>query len=231
MPTLFTVHAYTMSRALNYTNSLLQYVDECNPPETRAQRRCREYTQSLPEHDMQIPPDEGRLLTFLARMTGARHIIEIGTFTGYSALCFAKGIRPDGRITCLDRSLEWTDIAREYWREDGVEQHMEVILGEAGETVAQKASQRPGEYDIAFIDADKESYLHYLEHCLTLVRAGGLIVADNTLWHGRVAAPEANIHDEDTHAIREFNASIREDNRVEICLIPFSDGVTLLLKK
>lgn len=220
-----------MSRALTYTDSLLDYVDECNPPETPAQRRCREYTQSLPEHDMQIPPDEGQLLTFLTRMTGSRQILEIGTFTGYSALCFARGMQSPGRITCLDRSREWTGIARDFWREAGVERYMELVFGEATQTVAEMASRRPEEYDIAFIDADKESYLHYLEHCLTLVRRGGLIIVDNTLWHGRVVNPDADTHDKDTHAVRRFNASVRDDNRVETCLIPFSDGVTLLLRK
>lgn len=180
---------------------------------------------------MQIPPDEGQLLTFLTRMTGARQILEIGTFTGYSALCFARGMESRGRITCLDRSQEWTDIARDFWREAEVEDFMELISGEATQTIAAIASERPAEYDIAFIDADKESYLYYLEHCLELVRPGGLIIADNTLWHGRVVTPDAETRDKDTHAVRQFNTFVRDDHRVETCLIPFSDGVTLLLRK
>lgn len=220
-----------MSRALTYTKSLLDYIDQSNPPESPTQRRCREYTQNLPEHDMQIPPDEGQFLTFLTRMTGARQILEIGTFTGYSALCFARGMPSPGRITCFDRSREWTDIAQDFWREAGVEGYMELVFGEATGSVAEMASRRPNAYDIAFIDADKESYLHYLEHCITLVRRGGLIIADNTLWHGRVVNDDAHAHDKDTQAVRRFNAFVRDDNRVETCLIPFSDGVTLLLKK
>ncbi|MFP4643817.1 MAG: O-methyltransferase [Spirochaetales bacterium] len=218
-----------MARALSYTRELLGYVDDCNYPETEGMRQCREYTERLPEHDMQIPPDEGSALVFLTRLFAAGKIVEIGTFTGYSSLCFAQGMGGKGSVTCVDRSSEWLEIARGFWNIDGVTECMEIILGEAVETVPQLAKNRMGQYDIAFIDADKQSYQHYFEHCLSLVRAGGLIIVDNVLWHGNVADPAAN--DPDTEAIREFNRRIRTDSRVFMTLLPFSDGITLAVKR
>ncbi len=218
-----------MPRALTYTPELLEYVDTCNYPETEGMCRCREYTSQLPEHDMQIPPDEGSALVFLTRLFAARRIVEIGTFTGYSALCFAHGMDRTGTVTCLDRSSGWLETARSFWNLDGVADCMETIIGEAAETIQELADRREGQYDIAFIDADKESYQHYFECCLSLVRTGGLIIADNVLWHGNVADP--GITDGDTEAIREFNRRIRTDSRVFMTLLPFSDGVTLAVKR
>ena len=218
-----------MPRALTYTEELLRYVDDCNYPETEGMRRCREYTAALPEHDMQIPPDEGSTLVFLTRLFAAQRVVEIGTFTGYSSLCFAHGMNGEGTVTCVDRSSSWLKAAGEFWSIDGVTGSMEIVLGEAVEKIRELAKTREGQYDIAFIDADKESYQHYFEHCLSLVRAGGLIIVDNVLWHGNVADPAAC--DDDTEAIRDFNRRIRGDNRVFMTLLPFSDGITLAVKR
>ena len=178
---------------------------------------------------MQIPPDEGSALVFLTRLFAAQTIVEIGTFTGYSSLCFAHGMGERGTVTCVDRSSEWLEIARDFWNIDGVTDRMEILLGEAVDTVRGLADTRNGRYDIAFIDADKESYQHYFEHCLSLVRTGGLIIVDNVLWHGNVANPA--VTDEDTKSIREFNRRIRTDSRVFMTLLPFSDGITLAVKR
>ena len=192
-------------------------------------RQCREYTAQLPEQDMQIPPDEGSTLVFLTRLLAAKRIVEIGTFTGYSSLCFAHGMEDSGTVTCVDRSSAWLETARRFWHIDGVTERMEIVLGEAVEKIRELADTRKGQYDIAFIDADKESYQHYFEYCLSLVRSGGLIIVDNVLWHGNVADPA--VTDADTEAIREFNRRIRTDSRVFMTLLPFSDGITLAIKR
>jgi predicted O-methyltransferase YrrM len=198
--------------------------------ETPVQRRLREYTQRLPDANMQIAPEQGQFLQLLVRLTGARRYLEIGTYTGYSALCVALAMPPTGRLVCCDLSEEWTAIARRYWKRAGVGHKIALRLGAALETLdALLERGEAGRYDLAFIDADKENYLDYYERCLRLVRRGGLIAADNTLWYGRVA--DRRVQDADTRAIRAFNRRLHRDRRVHVSLVPVGDGLTLALKR
>lgn len=180
---------------------------------------------------MQIAPEEGQLLALLVRLLEARNILEIGTFTGYSALSMALALPPGGRLLTCDINREWTDIARRYWHEAGVDERIELRLGRATDTLRslQARESLANHFDIAFIDADKEAYRDYYEHALELVRPGGLLVIDNTLWSGRVA--ESGQTDPDTVAIRELNRYLHTDERIDLCLVPIADGVTLAHKR
>jgi caffeoyl-CoA O-methyltransferase len=171
---------------------------------------------------MQIGPDQGAFMAMLVRIAGARRILEIGTFTGYSSTAMALALPPDGRITCLDVSREWTDIAREAWTDAGVADRVDLRLGPAVETLA---TLEDDSYDMAFIDADKPSYDAYYEGCLRVVRPGGLIMLDNVLWSGRVARSDDS--DENTPILRALNEKIASDERVDHVLLPIGDGLTL----
>ena len=198
--------------------------------ETPLQRRLREETSRLPEAGMQIGADQGALLAMLVRSMGARRAIEIGTFTGYSALAVASALAADGMLVCCDISEEWTSVARRYWQKAGVADRIELKLAPATETLtALIRDGGAGTFDFAFIDADKTNYDAYYESCLTLLRAGGLIALDNMLWSGRVADPQ--VHDADTDALRVLNAKIRDDARVDACLLTVGDGVMLAQKR
>jgi len=209
---------------------LYKYLLEHSLRESDLKRRLREVTASLEMSRMQIAPEQGQFMAFLVELIGARRIIEVGTFTGYSALCMAEAMPVDGTLICCDVSDEWTGIARGFWREAGVEEHIDLRLAPALETLDTLLAQgKVGQFDLAFIDADKGNYAHYFEHCLTLLRPGGLILIDNTLWDGRVADPEDK--EEDTRAIRTFNDQLLEDRRVTISLVPIGDGLTLARKR
>ena len=173
---------------------------------------------------MQIPPEEGALLTLLARLIGARRAIEIGTFTGYSAICIARGLAPGGKLLCCDVSQEWTDIGRPFWKRAGVEDKIELRLAPALETLATLPADRS--WDLAFIDAVKTEYWSYLEKLLGLLRPGGLVVVDNVLWSGSVI-DEANQTPE-TRAIRAFNDRVAKDERFDRVMLGVGDGLTLL---
>lgn len=176
---------------------------------------------------MQIAPEQGQFMTMLTRLLGARTAIEVGTFTGYSALCVARGLADGGRLLCCDVSEEWTAIARRAWERAGVADRIELRLAPALETLR----SLPGDavVDLAFVDADKSNYLHYYEELVTRLRPGGVLLADNVLWHGRVLDPEAN--DDDTVAIRAFNDRVASDHRVESVLLPIGDGLTFVRKR
>ncbi len=173
---------------------------------------------------MQIPPEEGALLTFLARLIGARRAIELGTFTGYSALCIARGLPPDGLLICCDVSREWTDIGRPFWRRAGVEDRIDLRLAPALETLASLPADRS--FDLAFIDAVKTEYWSYLERLHGLLRPGGLVVVDNVLWSGAVV--DAAQQGADTQAIRAFNERVARDERFDRVMLGVGDGLTLL---
>lgn len=175
---------------------------------------------------MQIAPEQGAFLTLLARAIGARRAVEVGTFTGYSALCIARGLAPGGRLLCCDVSEEWTAIARRFWEKAGVADRIELRLGPAAETLAALPAEPV--FDLAFIDADKGGYPVYYEAILPRLRPGGLILVDNVLWFGRVADPAAD--DEATGQIRAFNAKVAADPRVETVMLPIGDGLTILRK-
>ena len=198
--------------------------------ETPLQRRLREETSHLPDAGMQIGADQGALLAMLVRLLGARRAVEIGTYTGYSALAVASALPAGGKLLCCDVSEEWTSVGRRYWQEAGVADRIELKLAPATETLAALIRNGgAGTFDFAFIDADKTSYDAYYESCLTLLRAGGLIALDNMLWSGRVADPQ--FHDADTDALRALNAKIRDDTRVDACLLTVGDGIMLAQKR
>jgi caffeoyl-CoA O-methyltransferase len=176
---------------------------------------------------MQIAPEQGAFMTLLTRAIGARRAIEVGTFTGYSALAIARGLPPDGTLLCCDVSEEWTAIAREHWRRAGVADRIELRLAPASETL--RALPREASFDLGFIDADKESYPVYYEEVLARLRPNGLILVDNVLWMGNVVNPDAR--DAQTRAIRDFNRLVADDARVESVILPLGDGLTLIRKR
>jgi predicted O-methyltransferase YrrM len=191
--------------------------------------RLREETAKLPSAGMQIGADQAAFMALLARAIGAMRCIEIGTYTGYSALAVACALPAEGRLVCCDISAEWTAIARRYWLEAGIADRIDLRLAPALDTLHELARDGRGTYDFAFIDADKSNYGAYYEACLNLLRPGGLIVLDNMLWSGRVADPMH--HDADTDAIRALNAKIDIDGRVDASLLTVGDGVMLVRKR
>jgi O-methyltransferase len=206
-----------------------RYLATAVTPESPIQQRLRAETARLPAAGMQIGADQGALLAFLVRLVGARNAIEVGTFTGYSALAVAGALPPDGRLVCCDVSAEWTAIARRYWAEAGVADRIDLHLRPAQETLSELLRQgRAGDFDFAFIDADKTGYDGYYEACLKLLRPGGLIAIDNVLWSGTVADPADTRPD--TVALRAIAAKIRDDPRVDACLLSVGDGVLLARK-
>lgn len=175
---------------------------------------------------MQISPDEGLFLTFIARLLGARNAVEVGTFTGYSSLSIAKGLADGGKLLCCDVSEEWTSIARAHWDKAGVSDRIDLRIAPAIETLS--ALPQEPTIDLAFIDADKESYIEYWEALVPRMRQGGVILVDNTLWSARVIDPDP---DETTQAIKRFNAHAAADSRVDLVVLTLSDGVTMAVKK
>lgn len=205
------------------------YVRTVATRETPLQRRLRDETSTLRGAGMQIGADQGAFLALLVRLTGAQRALEIGTYTGYSSLAVAGALPADGRLTCCDISDEWTQVARRYWREAGVADRIDLVLAPARDTLAALLRDPgPGTFDFAFIDADKIGYDHYYEACLALLRPGGLMAIDNTLWSGAVADPEKT--DADTLALRALNLKVRDDPRVTSCLVAMGDGVLLARK-
>jgi len=217
------------NKTFSLTDAVYRYLLSASLREPEILRKLREETAKDPMARMQIAPEQGQFMALLVQLMGAKKCIEIGVFTGYSSLCVALALPPDGKITACDTSEEWTQIARRYWQEAGVAHKIELRLAPALKTLdALLAENQAGTYDFAFIDADKENYLAYYECCLKLLRRGGLIAIDNTLWSGRVAEPDN--HETDTVALREFNSSLHQDQRVALSLLPIADGLTLVLK-
>ncbi|TMA34697.1 MAG: SAM-dependent methyltransferase [Deltaproteobacteria bacterium] len=215
-------------KSLGVSPELHAYLVAHGPPPDPVLDSLARETQALgPISIMQVAPEQGALLTLLARLTRTRHAVEIGTFTGYSALCLARGLPEDGRLLCCDTSEEWTAIARRHWEKAGVADKIELRIAPAIETL--RALPRRTELDLAFIDADKTSYIDYYEEILARLRPGGLILVDNVLWGGNVVNPDAN--DANTAAIRRFNDHVAADRRVESVMLPISDGLTFARKK
>jgi O-methyltransferase len=207
-----------------------RYVSTEMTRESPLLRRLRAETAALPMGMMQISADQGALLALLVRTLGARRAVEIGTFTGYSALAVASALPADGKLVCCDINDEWTRIGQRYWDEAGVSPRIDLRLGPALATLdALLRDAGAGAFDFAFIDADKSNYDAYYEACLKLVRAGGLIALDNMLWGGQVVEPD--VHDKDTDALRALNLKIRDDKRVDSCLLTVGDGVMLARKR
>lgn len=207
-----------------------RYVTETLAPQSDLQRELRAETARLPEGTMQIGADQGKLLALLLRMIGAKRALEIGTFTGYSAMAIASALPEDGELVACDASEKWTGIARRYWERAGLQDRIRLRLGPARETLTALVSERgESSFDFAFIDADKSSYDFYYETCLRLVRPGGVIALDNMLWSGRVA--EETVQDEETEALKRLNLKLRDDARVESVLLSVGDGIVLVRRK
>jgi len=218
-----------MARSL-LPEAVERYVGFVIAKETTLQRRLRAETAKLPMAGMQIGADQGALLMLLVRLIGAKRALEVGTFTGYSALCVAEAMGPQGRLVVCDVSEEWTQVARRYWREAGLASRIELRIGPAAETLTRLLREGAAEtFDFAFIDADKTGYDMYYELCLRLVRPGGLIAIDNVLWSGAVA--DTQKHDADTEALRALNLKIRDDARVDAALLTVGDGLMLARRR
>jgi len=210
-------------------DDLRAYLVAHSAREAPAQRGLRDATRSHPHAGMQIGPEQGQLLALLVRMLGARRTIEIGVFTGYSALSVALALPDDGYLLACDNSDAYTRIGRPFWAEAGVAGKIDLRIAPARETLdACIAAGEAASYDFAFIDADKAGYDAYYERCLTLVRRGGVIAIDNVLWGGSVARPAT---DDDTRALQALNVKIHRDERVDIAMLPIGDGVTLARKR
>jgi len=214
----------------NIGGPLADYVDSNWLRESPLKRRLRDETARLPQAMMQISAHQGQQIGLLARAIGARRAVEVGTFTGYSALNIAEALPADGKLWCCDVSEEWTRIAKRYWKEAGLDSRIELTIGPAIKTLDWLLAQGlAGQLDLAFIDANKSDYDSYYERCLKLVRRGGLILVDNVLWGGSVVDTADN--DEDTLAIRALNAKLKADERVDLTLFAVGDGMTCALKR
>jgi O-methyltransferase len=218
------------NRTLNLDDTLYQYLLDHSVRESALMRKLREITSQEEMSRMQIAPEQGQFMALLVELLGAERIIEIGTFTGYSALWLAQAMPEHGELVCCDISKEWTDIGRPFWRDAGVEKRIQLHLAPALETLDNLIENGgTGSFDMAFIDADKTNYLNYYDRCLTLVRRGGLLLFDNTLWGGAVSDPAKQ--DADTQTLRELNDRLHKDERVSISLVPIGDGLTLARKR
>ena len=218
------------NRSLNLDDALYQYLLDVSLRESPLLKRLREETAQLPIARWQIAPEQGQFMALLVQISGARKILEIGTFTGYSALCMAQAMPADGRLICCDLPGEYNAIAERYWHDAGVAERIDLRLAPALETLS--ALERGGQsesFDLIFIDADKANYRVYLEHALVLVRQGGLILFDNVLWSGRVL--EQSPESADTRAIQALNRGLLRDSRIDLSLLPLGDGLTLCRKR
>jgi len=217
-------------RSIQLTDALHEYLLSASLREPAILRRLREETASDPYARMQIAPEQGQFMAMLVRLMDARRCLEVGVYTGYSSLAIALALPDDGRIVACDVSERWTAVARRYWAAAGVAHKVELRLADAMATLdALLAAGEGGRFDFAFLDADKENYTSYYERMLALLRPGGLLVADNTLWSGRVADPENA--EATTVALRHFNELVHHDGRVDLSLLPVGDGLTLVRKR
>jgi caffeoyl-CoA O-methyltransferase len=217
------------ARSLGLSDQLWRYLVEVTVREPAVLEKLRLETQAMPNGGMQISPEQGRFMAFLVELIGVRRYLEVGVFTGYSSLTVALAMPPEGRVVACDRSDDWTRIARRYWEEAGVADKVELRLGPALDTLDALIENGEGGFDMAFFDADKEGSLEYYERGLKLVRQGGIVAFDNTLWAGRVAYPADG--SEGTRAIRALNTRASGDLRVTATLVPIGDGLLLARKR
>ncbi|MGC4046217.1 MAG: class I SAM-dependent methyltransferase [Armatimonas sp.] len=220
-----------MSRSTHgLTEPVQNYIATVGIRATPVQTALRDATSALPQAGMQICPEQGHFMSLLIKLIGAKRCIEVGTFTGYSALMVAQALPDDGLLVCCDISDEFTSVGKPFWKEAGVDSKIDLRLAPGTETLdALLADGQAGTYDFGFIDADKPGYDSYYERVLELVRPGGLIGVDNTIWYGRVADPDEN--DADTTALKTLNQKIHDDERVDMVLLPIGDGLTLCRKR
>ncbi|WP_309740348.1 class I SAM-dependent methyltransferase [Chamaesiphon sp. OTE_20_metabat_361] len=219
------------NQSIGLNDDLYRYLLANSVREPEILTQLRSETARHPLVDMQVSPEQGQLMGLLVKLIGAKKCLEVGVFTGYSALVVALNLPEDGRLIACDVSAEFTAIARKYWQQTGVNDKIDLHIAPALETLDRLlADGEAGTFDFAFIDADKNNYAAYYDRCFQLVRSGGLILVDNVLWYGRVADPAMN-PDKRTQAIKDLNQQIYHDDRVQISLIPIGDGLTIARKK
>lgn len=216
-------------RAPFLPEKISRYIEEHAVREVSVLRELRKATASVKWSGMQIGADQGNLMALLVKLMGAKRCLEIGTYTGYSALAVALALPKDGSIVCCDISEEFTSVGKPFWKKAGVEKKIDLRIGPALRTLDELLGKGKGKFDFVFIDADKGNYLNYYERCLKLVRRGGLIAVDNVLWSGEVANEKAK--DDLTVALRKFNDKLHKDDRVDLAMLTVGDGVTLALKR
>jgi len=217
-------------RSLTITDRLHAFILDATVREAPVLAELRAETRPMPMSGMQISPEQGQFAAFLIEALGVKRYLEIGTFTGYSALAAALAMPAEGRLVCLDRSAEWTGVARRYWQKAGMADKIDLRLGDGQPSLDKLLAEgKADSFDMAFIDADKVNYDAYYERCLKLVRPGGIILLDNMLWGGDVADPAKT--DEDTMALKALNRKIRDDGRVACSLVPIGDGVMMCRRR
>ena len=215
---------------LGLPDALHAYLLDVGVRESDLLGQLREETAAMPEHDMQIAPEQGAFMALLVELIGARRCLEVGTFTGYSSLCVALAMPVDGHLVCCDISREWTDVARRYWAQAGVADKIELRLGLALETLDGMITEGlAGSFDFAFLDADKDNYPAYADRMIALLRPGGLLAIDNVFWGGEVAEPE--VDNAAVRGIRSLNRMLASDERVSLAMVPIADGLTLARKR
>jgi len=218
------------NRTLNLNDTLYDYLISISASESDLLAELREETKSVELSIMQIAPEQGHFMSFLVKLLGVKRVIEIGSYTGYSAICLASAMPKDGYLLACDISEEWTSIARRYWSRAMLDSIIELKLAPALETLDKLlADKQHDSFDFIFIDADKANYNNYYERSLQLLRPGGLMLIDNVLWSGKVA--DVKNHDLDTVAIRELNLKLKSDTRIQLSVLPVADGLSLVLKK
>ena len=218
------------NKSIGLSDELHEYLLSVSLRESAVMRRLREETADHPKSQMQIAPEQAQFLQFLLRLIGARRTIEIGVFTGYSALATAEVLPPTGEIVACDVSEEYTQVARRYWEEAGVADWIDLRIAPAAETLDALLDEgQAGTFDFSFIDADKETYDTYYERSLELLRPGGVIALDNVFRDGRVTDPD--IDDESVRAIQDLNEKLHDDQRVDLTMLPVADGLTLAMKR
>lgn len=216
------------NRTLSIDDRLYDYLLSVSVDESELLSRLREETLSVEWSVMQISPEQGQFMSLLVRLLNAKRALEIGTYTGYSSICIASALPEDGELICCDDSEEWTTVARKYWKLAGLENRINLHVQDASITLQDLIEKDESSFDFIFIDADKQNYEVYYEQSLKLLRTGGLLAVDNTLWSGKVADSENT--EPGTRAIRRFNEKIKNDERVTISLLPIGDGLTLIYK-
>jgi predicted O-methyltransferase YrrM len=217
------------NRTLSIDDRVYDYLLAVSLKEPELLKQLREETAGIEFSEMQIAPEQGQFMSLLVKLIGARRALEIGTFTGYSSICIAAALQPGGELVCCDDSAEWTAMAKRYWRQAGLEDRISFKLGDASATLMSLIDDgKAGTFDFIFIDADKQNYPRYYELSMQLLRVGGLMAVDNTLWSGDVADPD-NM-EPGTRAIRRFNDMLRQDDSVDFSLVPIGDGLTLVRK-
>lgn len=212
-----------------YTENLHHYVLEHSLRETQILRKLRDRTSELKEHNMQIAPEQGQFMALLVKLIGAKKIVEVGTFTGYSALCMALALKQGGKIFCCDISEEWTTIAKVYWEKAKVLDKIDLRIAPAIDTLNALLAEHKDDIDLIFLDADKENYQRYYELGLKLLRKGGIILIDNVFWDGDVV--DSSKSDPEVDAIRALNQALKNDTRIDLSILPIADGLTLAHKR